>query len=106
MISEPPAQYRWCLTLPQTPVMECTKWPLVEEGKKATKQAVRVLACHIIHISSARWPAFWTQSGTVIINVMWAVVITCDNVFREVYWRHFNTVFSYPCHTTTNRNVV
>lgn len=37
-----------------------------------TKHSVKVLACHIIRISLARWPAFWSESDTVIINVVLA----------------------------------
>lgn len=59
--------------------MECTKWPLVEGGKRKTKQAVKVLACHIVHISSSRWPAFWSESDTVIINAMYVVLIMCKD---------------------------
>lgn len=37
-------------------------------GERKTKQAVRVVACYIIHISSARWQAFWSESDAVIIQ--------------------------------------
>lgn len=41
-------------------------------GDTVTKHSVKVLACHITRISLARWPAFWSESDTVIINVVLA----------------------------------